>query len=174
MGKVLRLTETELVNLINKIIKEEETTKTIGAKCWDINKLKSIAQPLGLKIILEPGRYAGDDPLIYAQSMTGNIELNVNEDEEPYFPHIITYELTENDGKTDYYNIKMWDRKMGGGYVIERQYGGHKMMYIKMSNVSEMDKIKCGDYESVKNIMGVFSNFVKFMGPNFRMKNPVR
>jgi len=136
--------------------------------------LKSIAQSLGLKIILEEGRYPGDNPLIYAQTLNGKIELCVNEDEEPYFPHIITYELTDTDGKTDYHNIKMWDRKMGGGYVIERQYGPHKMMTIRMNNVSEMDKIKCGDYESVKNIMGVFSNFVKFMGPNFKPKVPIR
>jgi hypothetical protein len=167
MKKIIRLTESDLVGLIKRVIKEDETDKSA---CFDINKLKQMAQPFGIRITTEKGLYPGDPMLYVASSQNGQISAYLNESQEPFrartnFYEEITYE--------DLARAERWSKSNGGGLVdasgtYKNTYEVPQSVTVWFERPGNNEKMKCGDYERVKNILQLMGSFIKFMGPNFK------
>ena len=159
MSKIIRLTESDLIRLVTKIITEDES---VDAVCFDTNIIKKLAQKYNLKIFNEGNR-------IYAESMNGQIGGYLYEPDAPYKAHTtFSDEITFDDLD----RIKIWN-KQNGGNLLETS-GTYRNTYERPMMVAvffEGDKYeptKCGDYQTIENVMKLMNSFIKFMGPNFK------
>lgn len=167
MKKTIRLTESSLVELIKRVINEDETDKVA---CFDINRLKQMAQPFGIKITTKKGLYPGDPMLYEASSQNGQILVFLNESQEPFrarteFYQEISYE--------DLARAERWSKSNGGGLVdasgtYRNTHSVPMAVTVWFEREGSNDRMQCGDYERVKNILQLMGSFIKFMGPNFK------